>query len=93
MQCLVSASPEDQNLRFIAALVLKNIVKNFVVNLTNHTQTSQAVVQNLLSWMVAQEGSLQEKKVMREATVVLAAIGFQEFIRTEVDKVPVDPNY
>ena len=29
---------------------------------------------------------------MREATVVLAAIGFQEFICSEVENVPRDPN-
>ena len=55
-QVLVSAAPEDQQFRFMAALVLKNSVKNYVSEIVANGLTCQSLVEILLTWLVSQEG-------------------------------------
>ena len=63
-QVLVSVAPEDQQVRFMAALVLKNSVKNYVSEIVANGLTCQSLVEVLLTWLVTQEGISQSKKLV-----------------------------
>jgi len=78
----------------MAALVLKNTVKNYVTSLVTSqgSEALQAMVETLLDWLVRQENTSTNKKLVKEATAILAKIGFQEFIEFQVNEAPRNPN-
>ena len=78
----------------MAALVLKNIVKNYayVLVISQGNLALHVIVETLFGWLVRQEGSSTSKKLTKEATAILAKIGFQEFIEFQVNEAPRDPS-
>ena len=76
----------------MAALVLKNSVKNYVNEVVSNSLICQSLVEVLLSWLVAQEGVPQSKKLVQESVAILARVGFTEFEEFQLNQKQRDPS-